>query len=336
MSSQNTELPWNYTSPLTRKFVSGAIAGLFCDFCMFPFDTIRARILISYEATVKNSIGSVGSPVSTHHYKGVVDAINSIVRSEGFVAFYQGFPVTLCLTMPAHGVYFLSYETSKRVFGSLRFLNDKQAPFPSHIIHGTSGAVAEIVGSSIWVPMEIIKNRQQIVRSFAGRHTHHSSVFSIIRNIKRNDGLQGFFRGYLLNLATFGPMTVSYFTLYELFKSHFLKYLNELHSPEITALPFYLTVACAFSAGSFSAALTTPLDTVKTRMMVKDPSLHTRHLVAAFREIFLREGCYPFYRGVAARVVWAAPGNALTMVAYEQLKRMFALNAISTTTENDI
>lgn len=82
-------------------------------------------------------------------------------------------------------------------------------------------------------------------------------------------------------------------------------------------------------AGSISAAATTPLDVIKTRLMtqikaVDSPKRYTGWL-DAFRCIVRDEGPLALFRGIHVRVAWISIGGALFFGAYEEARRFLAL-----------
>jgi len=76
------------------------------------------------------------------------------------------------------------------------------------------------------------------------------------------------------------------------------------------------TVSGAIS-GAAAAAITNPLDVIKTRLQVQvksDPNSY-RNSLDCFRRILKEEGIKAFRAGLTARVLWIAPGSAITMAA---------------------
>jgi solute carrier family 25 (mitochondrial S-adenosylmethionine transporter), member 26 len=126
------------------------------------------------------------------------------------------------------------------------------------------------------------------------------------------------------------PFTSMQFPLYEFFKlqlSHYLK-RKPLHA--------YEAAVCGSVAGGIAAALTTPLDVVKTRVMLdlrvcilliyfkngnntiqsssKEP-LPT--LLQRFKHIFVSEGLPGLFSGVVPRTIWISAGGAVFLGTYE-------------------
>jgi solute carrier family 25 iron transporter 28/37 len=78
-------------------------------------------------------------------------------------------------------------------------------------------------------------------------------------------------------------------------------------------------------AGGFAAALTTPMDVVKTMLQTRgtanDPELrNVNGFMEGARLLHRREGLRGFFKGVRPRVVTTMPSTAICWSAYEACK----------------
>lgn len=78
-------------------------------------------------------------------------------------------------------------------------------------------------------------------------------------------------------------------------------------------------------AGGFAAALTTPMDVIKTMLQTRgnahDAELRTVNgFTAGCRLLYQREGFRGFFKGVRPRVVTTMPSTAICWSAYEASK----------------
>lgn len=84
-----------------------------------------------------------------------------------------------------------------------------------------------------------------------------------------------------------------------------------------------MTGIAAGSAGAIAAVITTPVDVVKTRIMLAAgddaPAAngHRRGGVEVGREIWRSEGMHGIFRGATLRSVWTALGAGLYLGVYE-------------------
>lgn len=119
---------------------------------------------------------------------------------------------------------------------------------------------------TVRVPTEVIKQRMQIKQ--------YNTTISAVSSVLRTEGLLGFYRGFLPTVAREIPFTCIQFPLYEYFKSKYRIYKGRVVEPYEAALIGSL-------AGGIGAAITTPLDVCKTRIMLS--SKVTKRNITSYR-----------------------------------------------------
>ncbi len=173
--------------------------------------------------------------------------------------------VAVC-TVPAHALYYTTYETIKKRFSF--------AKGESTSVHFVAGMFAEVVGATLWCPMDVVKQRVMIqVSHVTGPHLYYPvrNSYEIFFDILRTDGFFGLYRGFGAALVTYAPFMGIYFATYEQLKSLSLLHLQEKTGREPTSqdIPFFYHLCGAATAGAFAAAVSCPLDVVKTRIQVR-------------------------------------------------------------------
>lgn len=103
------------------------------------------------------------------------------------------------------------------------------------------------------VPTEVIKQRMQI--------NQFNTTTAAVSSVLKTEGLLGLYRGFLPTVAREIPFTCIQFPLYEFFKSEYGQYKGDRVEPLEAA-------AMGSLAGGIGAAITTPLDVCKTRIML--------------------------------------------------------------------
>ncbi|ELR23136.1 carrier superfamily protein [Acanthamoeba castellanii str. Neff] len=153
----------------------GAGAGLISDAIVHPIDTCRTRLQVQR---------GVGSGL---FYKNTADAFTKIVRQEGAKALYKGFTIVASFTVPAHALYFWGYETAKRTLQPSVPLEEKGA-----LVHFVSGMFADLMGSFIWVPQDVVKQRLQVQKtslaSAAADTVKYKGSLHCIKTIIKEEG----------------------------------------------------------------------------------------------------------------------------------------------------
>lgn len=218
---------------------SSAASGLLARCFVHPMDTVRTRIMAS----------------NTSSRLSVIGTLRDVTARDGFRGLYRGFGVTAAMQAPAVATFLTTYDVSKAKLASMTGLSTS-----SPLIHLTSGLVAEAVSAIFWVPMEVLKQRAQL------RDIHASSL-TAFRDLLRYEGIRSLFKGYVLTVGVFGPYSMLYFLSYEQWKRASCRLLHK-QTPRDLPTPAILISAAA--SGGFAAALTTPLDIVKTRLQTQD------------------------------------------------------------------
>ncbi|KAJ7028425.1 mitochondrial carrier domain-containing protein [Mycena alexandri] len=222
-------------------------------------------------------------------------------RAGGFKGIYKGVGSVGVGSAPGAAVFFATYDTLKH-----------NSPLPEHlkpVTHMLSASVAEVAACLVRVPTEVIKTRAQTSTYGPGQSSLSSAKFLLA-----SDGWKGFYRGFGSTIMREIPFTSIQFPLYELLKSRLSTFVRRK--------PLYAHEAavCGSFAGGVAAALTTPLDVLKTRVMLdmrdatkeKLPSLPAR-----LKNIYVAEGIPALFAGVVPRTLWISAGGAVFLGVYE-------------------
>ncbi|PPR03757.1 hypothetical protein CVT26_005797 [Gymnopilus dilepis] len=238
-----------------------------------------------------------------------IDTIKTRLQSaQGFRAagglsgVYKGVGSVVVGSAPGAAAFFSTYEMMKKTLP----LPENLAP----VTHMISASVGEVAACLVRVPTEVIKTRTQ-TSSYGALG---GSSLAAARLVLANDGIRGFYRGFGITVMREIPFTSLQFPLYEFLKLQL--------SRKLRRKPLYAHEAamCGSIAGGVAAALTTPLDVLKTRVMLdlrnpskeQLPSLWTR-----FRTIYTTEGPKALFSGVVPRTLWISAGGAVFLGVYE-------------------
>lgn len=186
-------------------------------------------------------------------------------------------------------------------------------------LYALSAVLGDLTGSGWLCPSEVIKQQTQ-----AGMY---SSAGLAVRGIWQKKGLVGFYQGYFGGLTRDVPFRVAQLTTYELTKNLYLRIKQKrrrVAQKEIRSESLVLTPGeaafCGAVAGSFAAAITAPLDRIKTLLMT-DSSAYGGTVLSCASQIWKQEGLAGFATGVVPRVVYIAPSVALFFIVYEQVQQ---------------
>ena len=120
-----------------------------------------------------------------------------------------------------------------------------------------AASCGELASCIIRVPTEVVKQRAQAM-------TEHSSLsaFKEIIAARQENVLAGLYRGFGITIMREIPFTMIQFPLYEAMKRWRAKQLGK---HKVNA---FEAAVCGCIAGGIGAGFTTPLDVLKTRIML--------------------------------------------------------------------
>lgn len=220
---------------------------------------------------------------------------------------YAGFGPAVLASAPAAATFFGTYDFVKRLLAD-RVPRGAEAWAP--LVHAVAAAAGDVAGSTVRAPFEVVKQRLQ-----SGMY---GSPLAAVRSIAAKEGFTGFFTGYTSLMIRELPFDALQFPLYEFFKSSWVRCQQR-------PLQTWETSLCGSVAGGIAAAVTTPLDVVKTRLMtqsVANPKYHG--LIHGMKTIAKEEGPKVLMSGVLPRVMWISLGGAIFFGAFEASKKTLA------------
>ncbi|KAK8749675.1 hypothetical protein OTU49_015476 [Cherax quadricarinatus] len=221
--------------------------------------------------------------------------------SGGFRGIYFGLGPAAVASAPGAALFFCTYESTKKILG-VHVLSNYQP-----VVHMTAACMGEVVSSVVRVPLELAKQRRQA-------QLYQSSI-KVFQDILKNEGFRGLFRGYFSTVAREIPFSVIQFPLWEILK----KWWSQRQGYYVDSWQASL---CGAFAGGFSAALTTPLDVAKTRIMLAErtDSLAKGSITSAMKVVYKQHGIPGLFAGVMPRILWISIGGAVFLGIYEKVK----------------
>ncbi|KAF4976552.1 hypothetical protein FZEAL_6786 [Fusarium zealandicum] len=264
--------------PFQSALLAGALAGTTVDLSLFPLDTLKTRL--------QSSAG--------------------FFPSGGFTGIYRGIGSALVGSAPGAGFFFCTYEGVKGLLATPA--GEAKSSWRDPLVHMAAASAGEVAACAIRVPTEVVKQRAQ-----AGHHGGSSAA--ALRAILSRYSSHGFtamwrelYRGWGITVFREVPFTVIQFPLWEAMKGWGRRRRG---GREVTGAE---SAIYGSMAGGFSAALTTPLDVLKTRVMLSKERVSVAEV---FGRMVRDEGVRPFFAGIAPRVTWISIGGAIFLGSYQ-------------------
>lgn len=280
------------------SLIAGATAATVVDSIIFPLDTIKTRSQ------------APGGFVKNGAYKGLYRGIGSVV---------------VC-TVPSASIFFFSYEKFKGLCDKAASGNNGITLLKGWKGHLVASSTAEAISCAVLAPAEIVKQRAQVNSEQNSRQILHDLI--------KGRDVKGLWQGYLGLLGRNVPVTAIQFVLYENFKGRYRERkvanrTNEmLKDVRLTAVESGL---CAAGSGSIAAGITTPMDVLKTRVMLQSSSPEPNQSKSQYekthksmlqigKQVFKEEGVRGLFKGLGLRVIWTSMGLSLYLGSYEAMK----------------
>ena len=181
-------------NPLTKCFVSGAMAGACEAVLITPLETVKVQMQTAR---------------ADHVALGARAMATRLWQTDGLAALYAGLGATVCKHTAHSCVYFGVFratQPSARAAGRSQIRGDLTAGF-------TAGVAAGTVNN----PFDVVKTRQQAAAlqkaaGTAGRP--NASTMACLRTILMEEGLRALFAGWGAKVARLGPGSAIIFATY--------------------------------------------------------------------------------------------------------------------------
>ena len=276
-------------TPFIVALISGGLAGTSVDITLFPIDTLKTRLQ---------------SP-------------QGFIKSGGFRGVYNGIGAAAIGSAPGAALFFSVYESLKEIINNNNNKNEGGNggidPMWGHMI---AASVGEAAACLVRVPTEVIKQNMQTVNNMSLKQTFNHIISQKEANAFASSVFGGLYRGYGITLFREIPFAFIQFPLYERMKFSWAQYQNiDQVSPIHAAI-------CGSISGGLAAAVTTPLDVIKTRLMIgKDrKGIPYHNAVDVTRRVIHQEGWRTLLKGIEPRVMWISIGGFVFFGAYEEFR----------------
>ncbi|KAI9794397.1 MAG: S-adenosylmethionine transporter [Peltula sp. TS41687] len=276
----------------TNQAKAGGIAGTAVDLSLYPIDTIKTRL--------QSSAG--------------------FARSGGFHGIYRGVGSALVGSAPGAALFFVTYERCKALLSQNSSLlgghgtrSSSSSSSNEAITHMIAASLGEVAACVVRVPTEVVKQRAQA--------SQHPSSWATLQAIlrRREVGLSGvrreLYRGWSITVMREVPFTMVQFPLWEGMKRW---RMDGTGRDTVSGLE---SGVFGSVAGAVAAGITTPLDVLKTRMML---ATERERMMPLLRSILTEAGPAPLFAGIGPRILWISAGGAIFLGSYQ-----WAYNALS-------
>lgn len=174
-----------------------------------------------------------------------------------------------------------------------------------------AASLGEIAACAVRVPTEVVKQRAQ-----AGQYPTSLTALTSILQQRSTHGLvhvwRELYRGWSITVMREVPFTVIQFPLWEAMKKWALSQRGKSSRPtDVTGAE---SAVFGSISGAIAAGLTTPLDVLKTRLML---AKQRESVLSITTRIWRQEGSKAFFSGLGPRTMWISIGGAVFLGSYQ-------------------
>jgi len=344
---------WDGNSPFWHHCLAGSLAGVSEHILVYPIDTVKTHIqcaacpasppagksfnqvgISSANASNKLNISSTPKggflttmrqimsqptplPLTT---TGATSTAATIEQSVGFARLWRGVNTVLVGCIPAHALYFSSYEAVK--YANLR--PDGSLPYWAGLLAGAGAVIGHDI---IMSPLDTIKQRLQL--------GHYPGLRQAALHMIKHEGTFSLYRSFPITLLTNIPYGSIMVSTNEICKD----YLSESEGRRGAAPSLSVCLLSSSIGGLVASFTTTPLDRIKTMLQIQklQPVACGRFGVCpkvAFserlewnqvvRQILRQEGVRGLFKGCMPRMLSHTPAVAISWTTYEYAKQWLA------------
>uniref|UniRef100_A0A8D0AYS3 Mitochondrial S-adenosylmethionine carrier protein n=1 Tax=Salvator merianae TaxID=96440 RepID=A0A8D0AYS3_SALMN len=226
-------------------------------------------------------------------------------KAGGFRGIYAGVPSIAVGSFPNASAFFVTYEYAKSI------LHTDASLYFTPVTHMLAASLGEVVACLIRVPSEVVKQRAQVSPS--------SSTLRILSNTVYEEGILGLYRGYKSTVLREIPFSLVQFPLWECLKD--LWSWKQGH-----VVDSWQSAVCGAFAGGFAAAVTTPLDVAKTRIMLAKTGSRNASgaVLSALCEVWKTQGISGLFAGIVPRISSISLGGFIFLGTYDKIRRLLS------------
>ncbi|CAO3650804.1 unnamed protein product [Mucor hiemalis] len=199
--------------PVHARFIAGGVAGLCSQFCIYPLETLKTRIMSSQD----------GQKTNSKHI--AIKTIREMYKTGGARAFWPGLLLSLMGVFPYQALDMGIYETLKVSYlqsmdreNRLKDLPPgSEKPHPNVLVLWMCGMVSGSIGASSVYPLNMIRTRLQ-AQGTAAHPYRYTSAWDVASKTYKADGVRGFYKGLGPTLFKVVPSISISYAVYEFSK----------------------------------------------------------------------------------------------------------------------
>ncbi|NXV45665.1 DIC protein, partial [Uria aalge] len=271
---------------------------------------IKANASKEEAEKIKAALEAAGGTTQQEVKMRMMGMAMRVIRTDGFLALYNGLSASVCRQMTYSLTRFAIYETAR---DHLSQGNQGPPPFYQKVL---MGAVGGFTGGLVGTPADLVNVRMQNdVKQPPSLRRNYSHALDGMYRVFREEGLKKLFSGATMASSRGALVTVGQLACYDQSKQLVL-------STGLLSDNIFTHFLASFIAGGCATFLCQPLDVLKTRLMNSQGEYRgVAHCALETAKL----GPLAFYKGFVPAAVRLIPQTILTFVFLEQLRKYFGI-----------
>jgi len=185
------------------KYVPGNLVDFFNACCSRTLTTL----VINPVNVIKTRFEVVGSA-----HNGIGQAIKSVYNKNGLKGFYKGILPTIMRDVPYSGLQYSSYRFCMETWG--KYVSPNKNAYDSALVVSMMGGLSSVFAVLITYPFDNIRVRFQ-THDMVQSNQPAPSLSTLVRQVYKDEGLKGFYLGYVPRLMKKGASSALSWVVYE-------------------------------------------------------------------------------------------------------------------------
>jgi solute carrier family 25 S-adenosylmethionine transporter 26 len=221
------------------------------------------------------------------------------IQTSRHISLYKGFSMSF-MSIPLAGVYLGTYESVKQLLPKYRITD-------VWLVNPISAFIGQCVATTIGTPLDVVRQQLQIGL--------RATLTQNLQYVYKQEGIRGFYAGYIANLLRNVPFSIINMTLYETLKK---RSKQNNGGEELNTLQHATN---GMISNSITALVTHPMDCIKTKLMTQT-SGHYKGVLDCFRKIVIEDGIKNLFTALHYRVGLTAISGFVFFSVFETMKRL--------------
>ncbi|XP_069691145.1 mitochondrial uncoupling protein 4-like isoform X2 [Periplaneta americana] len=305
-----------WVDSVSCNYVVAVISAAHSELVTFPLDLIKTRL------QVQGEVAAAKEGVSVAPYKGLFGTGKEIVQEEGFFRLWRGLTPAIYRHVVYSGVRIVIYQQLRTYV--LKTESDGSYPLWKS---GTNAVISGVCAQFLANPTDLVKIHMQMEgkRRLLGLPLRVRSPKHAFQVIFTAGGIKGLWAGTIPNMQRAAAVNLGDLAAYDKAKRFFLSF------PLFTDNIITHTLA-SLVAGLVSAIMTTPFDTIRTRLMNQPIDDQGRGLLYkgttdCFIQSIRNEGLLALYKGFVPLWLRLGPWALVFWVSFENIKKLLGATA---------